>query len=66
MSPDTRTIEVYFTLETTAPEGDYQLTLTSYDVTGEVPSEVSLDDANAGEYDILVNDATDVIVDGGP
>lgn len=66
VSPDTRTIEVYFTLETTAPEGDYQLTLTSYDVTGEVPSEVSLDDANAGEYDILVNDATDVIVDGGP
>ena len=46
-------VSLGFTLESSAPEADYQLELTSYDVTGISAESVSLADANAGSYGIV-------------
>lgn len=53
VAPETVDVSVDFVLEPNAPEGLYDLTLTSYDVTGEDPDDVSLGNADNGDYSVL-------------
>jgi parallel beta-helix repeat protein len=51
--PKTIDVQLLFELQSGAPVGTYELVLTSYDVTGVDPAQVSLGDALAGEYPSL-------------
>lgn len=62
VAPETVDVTVDFELEANAPLGDYTLTLTSYDVTGEDPEDVSLGNADNGDYEILAAASQDISV----
>jgi len=53
VAPETIDVAVMFELEAEAPTGEYELEITSYDVTGVPAEEVSLEDANNGVYALL-------------
>ncbi len=53
VAPDSIDVSLLFELQPDAPFGEYELVLTSFDVTGVVPTEVNLGDALAGEYFVL-------------
>ncbi|NBB92115.1 MAG: hypothetical protein GVY32_02980 [Gammaproteobacteria bacterium] len=61
VAPESVQITADFVLESTAPLGDYTLSLTSYDVTGEDPDSVSLGNADNGDYPIFASAVTDSI-----
>lgn len=62
VAPTTRDVSISFSLESDAPTGNYDLRITSYDVTGIAPSSVSVDDAKNGLYPILAEDSAAIEV----
>lgn len=60
VAPETRDVEIEFTLAATAPPGLYTLVITSYDVTGVDPIDVNLTDAQAGLYPVLAVDSQNI------
>jgi len=61
VSPQTINVDLLFEFEPDAPVGTYTLVLTSYDVTGIDPADVSLSAALAGDYPVLASDSSDPI-----
>ncbi|RFF32405.1 carboxypeptidase-like regulatory domain-containing protein, partial [Wenzhouxiangella sediminis] len=53
VAPQTVDVDLLFGLQPEAPVGDYSIQLTSYDVTGVDPNDVSLTNALAGDYPVL-------------
>lgn len=63
VAPETRDVDISFEMAADAPPGGYTLVITSYDVTGILPEDVTISDTDT--YDVLSSDAVEVFVLGG-